>query len=215
MAVPAATPSRLTPRQLLRLSQSVGPDAKAAQDRIVAVFGKKLDQLASQTCRRYYLQNQEREEVVAETYQLLLNPDIVRFAPRRGKPEHYFKGLVQNAARKVMAQLGERRRKGMPASDAGTACRLGLQTEANAPPGVKGYRFIPTPRSPAEEAEIRDTVRFILGQAPLRVRKALELCYWEEWSFQGVAAHLGVSRFSLARKVRAFFDSIRSQFGDG
>lgn len=62
---------------------------------------------------------------------------------------------------------------------------------------------------------MRDTLQFILAQATPRVRKALKLCYWEEWPLQSISAHLGVSRFTLAREIRAFFDKINSQLGHG
>src|SRR5262245_3944185 len=150
-------------------------------------LGEVLNRLTAKVCQRYFLKNQDREEVLAETYQQLVNPEIARFRPSRGKPEKYFKGLVQNAARKVMTQRDARRRKGdegdREAGDAGQA--LGRAATSSAPLG------------PAEEAEQHDTVKYVLEQAPPRVRRALELCYWENWSVQSIAAHLGVSRFAL------------------
>ncbi|MBI1916466.1 MAG: sigma-70 family RNA polymerase sigma factor [Planctomycetes bacterium] len=215
MAVPDnATLPHVTPKQLLCTSQSGGPNAKAAQDRVVDVFGDKLKELTARTCRRYYLQDQEQEDVLAETYQQLFNPEIARFAVRRGKPEHYFKGLVQNAARKIMAQLGARRRQGASPGGQSEQGQQDVVAEGDNT-FVKRYRTPPAPPSPAEDAEIRDTVKYILEQAPPRVLRTLELSYWEDWSLQRIAAHLGVSRFALAREVRGFFKKMNSQFGDG
>lgn len=201
----------LSPSQILRLSQAPGPDSKAARGRLVDLFGKDVEKLATRTCRRYCLPPQERSDVVSETYQLILNPEITRFAPSRGKPDDYLDGLVKNAARKVMTQLGRRRK----------AQALDPEVALLAPPtdageeGGKRYRTSAAPLSPAEDAEMHDTVNFILGQAPPRVERALKLCYWEGWPLQSIAAHLGVSRFVLAREIRAFFEKMNTQLGDG
>ena len=200
-----------TPEQLLRASQAAGPYAKGAQDRVVDVFGETLRKLAARTCRRYFLKPQERDDVLSETYQQLFNPKIVRFVPQRGQPERYFRGRVQNAARKIMAQLGVRRRKAVPLEAKSTPGRQGGTEEAEN--SSLGRRYItPAPSlSPVESAEMRDLVKFIMEQAPPRVRKALQLCYWDGWTSQAIAAHLGASRFTLAREIGAFFKKITSQ----
>src|SRR5439155_2632359 len=101
------------------------------------------------------------------------------------KPENYFKGLVRNAAREIMSQIGARRRKGDT-----TGTPTGAQQDGEGS-GAKGYRAPPPPASPAEDAEVHDTVKFILTQANPRARTALELCYWDDWSLQSIAEHLG------------------------
>lgn len=211
MTVPAPSLPHLTPSQILRLSQTPGPDSKAARCRLVELFDKDLEKLATRTCRRYYLPPQERGDIVSETYQLILNPEITRFVSNRGKPDDYFDGLVKNAARKIMTQLGRRRK----------AEAVDPEAVLVAPPadgveeGGKRYRMSAPPLSPAEDAEMHDTVNFILEQAPPRVERALRLCYWEGWPFQSIAAHLGVSRFVLAREIRAFFEKMNTELGDG
>lgn len=183
----------------------------AARGHLVDLFGKDLERLATRTCRRYDLPTQERGDVLSETYQLILNPKIVRFAPRRGKPDHYFEGLVKNAARKIMAQLGRRRKVEPLAPEAA----LVAPPAADGEEGGKRYRTSAPSVSPADSAELHDTVNFILEQATPRVRRAIELCYWEGWPLLGIASHLGVSRFVLAREIRAFFDKMNTQLGDG
>jgi DNA-directed RNA polymerase specialized sigma24 family protein len=113
----------------------------------------------------------------------------------------------------VMTQRVARRRKGdvgahvagEPANDNGQA--------ADRPAGRPATP--PAPLGPAEEAEQHDTVKYILEQAPPRVRRALRLSYWDQWPIQGIAAHLGVSRFALAREIRAFSDTMNKRLGDG
>ena len=194
---------RLTPTQILRLSQTTTANSEAERTRMVDVFAQLLERLAHRTCRKYYIADQERDEVLAETYQQLFDPEIVRFVPRRGKPHHYFQGLVQNAARKIMARLGSRRRKndedGEERESVGKAVGIGSDRE---------------PRSPADEVEVQDTVRFILGEAPYRIQKALQLVYWQDWSVQAAAAELGVSRFVLGREIQAFFNKMNAQLGE-
>jgi RNA polymerase sigma factor (sigma-70 family) len=182
----------LTPSQLLFVSQSDDPNAKAARDAVVNTFGRELEKLTARVCRRYFLQHQEREDVLAETYQLLLNPDIARFLPNRGTPESYFRGLVQNAARKVMAQRDARRRKGAKnAHEAGEAAnQLGKAVDQVAPRPVTPL----APLGPAEKTEQHDTVKYVLDQASPRVRRALEHCYWGGWSIQSIACPSGQSR---------------------
>lgn len=94
----SSTASLLTSSELLRASQSAGPAAVAARAAFVEHFGKLLKKITAQTCRRYHLNGQERDEVLAEAYKLLFSPDIVRFAAHRGTPAQYFRGIVQNAA---------------------------------------------------------------------------------------------------------------------
>jgi RNA polymerase sigma factor (sigma-70 family) len=208
--VPAPSLPDLSPSQILRLSQAPGTDNKTARASLVDLFGKDLERLATRTCRRCCLPPQERSDVVSETYQLVLNPEITRFAPSRGKPVDYLDGLVKNAARKIMTQLGRRRKAQAPDREMALV----------APPadaGVEGgkrYRTSAPPLSPADDAEVHDTVNFILEQASPRVREALQLCYWEGWSLQSIAAQLGVSRFVLAREIRAFYEKMHVQLGD-
>jgi RNA polymerase sigma factor (sigma-70 family) len=200
--------SPYTPSQLLRVSQSASPKSQAAQDALVDQFGKLLKKIVTRACRSYHLQDQEREDVLAETYQQILNPNIARFAAHRGKPQQYFRGIVLNAARKVLTQRNARRRKGTTSGETAPA--------ADEFVGGGRYRTSSAPLpSPAEEAERHDLARFILEAAPPRVRRALELCYWDQWPLLSIAAHLGVSRFALAREIQAFFHEIIIQFGDG
>ena len=197
------------PRQLLRLSQSGGRYTHAARDCVVALFRHKLRELAIRTCRRYYLHAQESDDVLAETFLQIFNPEIVRFAASRGEPQNYFRGLVQNAARKIMAQLGARRRKRSPSE--ATAADSQQGGSAQGPGSVMyGRRAHPALPSPVRSAEVRDTVKFVLDQASPRVRRALELCYWEDWSVQRIAEELGMSRFALAREIRRFFKKIKT-----
>jgi RNA polymerase sigma factor (sigma-70 family) len=203
--------SPYTSSQLLRLSQSAGPRARAAQDALVDQFGRLLKKIVTRACRSYHLQDQERDDVLAETYQQILNPDIARFAAHRGKPQQYFRGIVLNAARKVLTQRDARRRKGTVPVDAAPVGEERAQEF-----GGGRYRSAgPSPPSPAEDAERRDLARFILETAPPRVRRALELCYWDQWPLLSIAAHLGVSRFALAREIQAFFHQMIVRFGDG
>jgi DNA-directed RNA polymerase specialized sigma24 family protein len=192
---------RLTPNQILRLSQTTTANSEAERSRMVEVFGALLEKLARRTCRKYFIADQERDEVLAETYQQLFNPEIVRFLPRRGKPHHYFKGLVQNAARKIMAQLGSRRRK---------KGEGGEERASGGEPVVVERE----PQSPTDAVEVQDTVRFIFAEAPYRIRQALHLIYWQDWSIQAAAAELGVSRFVLGREIQAFFNKMNAQLGE-
>jgi RNA polymerase sigma factor (sigma-70 family) len=193
--VPAQTVrSDKSPSQILCLSQSSGPNAKAAQDQIPHIFGDTLKKITARTCRRYSLQKQELEDVLAETFHQLFNPGIVRFSAHRGIPASYLKGLAQNAARKVLTQLGKRRR-----NDDGSS--------------VKRYRSPSSIPSPAENTEVRDTVDFIMAQATPRIRRALELCYWEDWPLQSIAEDLGMSRFALRRELNAFFEAMKKRLG--
>lgn len=196
------TVSRLTPSQLLRASQSTGPAAADAREVFVERFGKLLKKITAQTCRRYHLGDQERDEVLAEAYQQLFNPEIVRFAPRRGKPDHYFKGIVQNAARKTMTQVGVRSRRGQPPHfETGPSHPIEMGGDG----AVSGrIRTVGESVSPGAEAELRDIVDYVMKKAPPQLRRALELCYWEDWSVQSIATHLGVNRHALARDLRAF-----------
>lgn len=194
---------RLTPNQILRLSQTDTANCDAERSRMVEVFRESLERLTRRTCRKYFIADQEREEVLAETYQQLFNPEIVRFSPKRGKPHRYFQGLVQNAARKVMAQLGSRRRK----KDEGSEVR----ERTGKPVGVALER---ESHSPADEVEVQDTVRFILAEAPYRIRQALQLIYWQGWSIQAAAEEVGVSRFVLRREIQAFFNKMYAQLGE-
>lgn len=202
----------LAQKQILRASQSGGPNSKDAQERVVEVFGGKLKKITSWTCRRYNLREQEQQDVLAETYQQLFNPEIARFAARRGRPEHYFTGLVRNAARKTMAQLGVRRRQTVATNCESEDEQKHVVTQRGNTV-VKRYRIPQRSRSPAEDVEMRDTVAFILGQATPRVRRALELAYWEGWPLQSIAKQLRVSRFALARELCAFFLAIRPLLG--
>lgn len=203
--------SPCTPSQLLCISQSASSNAQAAQDALVDQFGKLLKKIVTRACRSYHLHAQERDDVLAEAYQQILNPGIARFAARRGKPQQYFRGIVLNAARKVLTQRDARRRKGTASGEAPAPC--GDRAEEFA--GYGRYRSS-SPRlpSPAEDAERRDLVVFILDAAPPRVRRALELCYWDQWPLLSIAAHLGVSRFALAREIQAFFHEMIARFGD-
>jgi DNA-directed RNA polymerase specialized sigma24 family protein len=210
--IPIHLPS-VSPTELLSHAQMIGPDARAAQERVVDVFGDKLTRLTASTCRRYFLKDQEREDVLAETYQQLFNPAIIRFAEGRGKPEHYFKGRVQNAARKIMVQRGTRRRKAVLAKRVGMEGRKDDRAISKIGSAGKRYLTPSAPPSPVDEAERHDMVEFIMGQASPRVRKALQLCYWDEWSLLAIAAHLQVNRFTLAREIRTFFKRIISQLG--
>jgi RNA polymerase sigma factor (sigma-70 family) len=198
-------------KQLLRVSQSGAPDAWSARDRVAEVFGDKLKGLIDHTCRRYCLHHQEREDVLGETYQQIFNPAIVRFAACRGEPEHYFKGLVQNAARKIMAQLGVRRQRGILSGGRSQGGQHKGDAE-DASVIVSWYRMTTATLSPANEAELRDTVRHVLDHAPPRVRLALELCHWEGWSHQRIAQHIGISRFALAREIQRYFNKIKTDF---
>src|SRR5262249_40993473 len=150
-----AAPSlpHLSPSQILRLSQAPGPNSKAARGRMVDLFGKDLEKLATRTCRRYYLAPQERGDVLSETYQLILNPEITRFVPNRGKPDDYFDGLVKNAARKIMTQLGRRRKAEVLDPE---AALVAPPTDAGEE-GGKRYRVSAPPLSPADDAEMQDT----------------------------------------------------------
>jgi DNA-directed RNA polymerase specialized sigma24 family protein len=199
--------ARYSSNRVLRLSQGTGPFAKAARDRVVDIFGKKISELTGRTCRRYYLNRQEQGDVLSESYQQLFNPEITRFVASRGTPKHYFKGLVQNAARKIMAQLGKRRRNAEAYER--PSCEPHQAPNAR---GRTGSGPVPVAlRSPADEAELHDTAAFILAQATPHVRQALELRYWHEWPFSRIAAHLGISRFALRRQLDAFFESMNAR----
>jgi DNA-directed RNA polymerase specialized sigma24 family protein len=151
------------------------------------------------------LKEQDRDDVLSETYQQLFNPEIVRFATSRGTPDNYFQGRVQNAARKVMSQRNTRRRS--------SAGKDGSMTYDNGRSRQRRlvYRQRPAGLSPAEQAELRDTVAFVLRQAPPRLRRALELCYWDEWPLTRIAEELGISRFALGRALDAFFEDIHGR----
>lgn len=203
---------RLTPSQLLRASQSTGPDSIAARQLLVERFGSPLKKLTAQTCRRYHLGDQERDEVLAETYQQLLNPDIARFKPRRGKPQHYFRGLVQNAARKVLTQAGARSRRHSGTGEAG--CPDGeMRTPGGDAVLVSRHLGTAVSASPGAEVEVRDLVAYVLQQAPPHLRRALELCYWDDWPVKSIATQLGMSRFALAREIDRFFARVRAELG--
>ena len=155
------------------------------------MFGKLLFRLAVESCRRYHLQEQDRDEVVQETYSQVLDPTIVRFDPHRGNATSYLRGQVQNAAQKVAAALTRHRTQDDP--------RL-----ANT---------IPEPRSTplSSELERRETAAFVMQLAPTALRQALQLLHWEGWSMQSVARHLRASRFTLARKINHFYQQMRIQ----
>jgi RNA polymerase sigma factor (sigma-70 family) len=192
-----------SPEQILGISQTSGKAAAAARDQMVDLFGNTLKKLTARTCRRYCLKDQDRDDVLSETYQQVFNPEIARFATGRGKPGKYFRGLVQNAARKVMSQRDTRRRSS--ASDAGSmTCGKGRSRRSS-------HRKPSAIPSPAEEAEQRDTVAFVLREAPPRLRRALELCYWDEWPLTRIAKQLGLSRFALSRAIKAFFEDIHGR----
>ena len=154
----AASPiiSRLNSSQLLRTSQTSGPYGAAARETLVERFGKLLRKITAQTCRRYRLSDQERDEVLAETYQLLLNPKIARFAPRRGNPARYFKGLVQNAARKTLTQVGGRKRKGpwSGASDGELDRTIDVVCGA--------YLHVSKAAAPGAETELHDMIDYVM-----------------------------------------------------
>jgi DNA-directed RNA polymerase specialized sigma24 family protein len=205
LAVPAsALLSRVTASQLLRTSQSTGPESSAACELLVERFGRLLKKLTAQTCRRYHLSDQERDEVLAETYQQLLNPDIARYKPCRGKPQHYFRGLVQNAARKILTQVGARRRQHPGVEEPG--CRVD-ETPKHGGDGVLVSRHLDkaVTASPGVEAEVKDLAAHVLEQAPPHLRRALELCYWDDRPIKGIATQLGMSRFTLTRELDRFF----------
>ena len=183
--------ARFSPAQLLVQAQSTDALARAAQEQLIAVFDDDLRKSAGHTCRRYFLHSQERDEVLAETYQQIVNPAIARFAPHRGKPEHYLRGLVQNSARKVNTQVRPIRRFGLCDS---------MECAAN----TRCSR-----QSPDAAAEARDTVAFILKSASPRMRRVLRLLFWKSWPVQRVAIQMGMNRFALVRQLNAFFEQMR------
>jgi RNA polymerase sigma factor (sigma-70 family) len=178
----------------------------AAREILPERFGKLLRRISAQTCRQYRMRDQERDDVVSETYQLLFNPNIVRFDPQRGNPSRYVRGLVQNAARKTLTQLGGRKRKGQ-------TCRVsdGMAEGAMEFGGDSGYRHATKPSQAGAETELRDMVDYVMRKAPPHLRPALKLCYWDDRSIQSIAKELGVSRFSLGRELRSFLGQMQAE----
>jgi len=191
-------------RALLRDAQSSLPTARDAGERLPQSSDRLLRKLAAQCCRARGIVGDE-EEVIAETYRQVFDPLVARFSPDRGGVPQYFKGLVQNATRKV-ARLrgGSRSHKnrfcGMMVDSLGDALSLDA-----VPLSVRGR----THRSPATEVEQRDEARYILDQAPPDVREALRLQYWEQRPLQEAAKAVGLSRFALRRKLDIFINGIR------
>jgi DNA-directed RNA polymerase specialized sigma24 family protein len=199
------------PAQILQDSQSTRPKAQSARARLPELLGRLLRKLANRECWRNHLPAGDAEDVVQETYRQILDPGVARFDPARGrKPQSYqsyLKGLVQNAAQKMALTRGQRRlRKRHPETgpEAAGAGQL-------APTGGPAGKAVPLPvgrRSlilpPPAEVERRDTVDFVFRLAAPEIRRALELCYWDDRPIQGIAKVLGMSRFVLGRRLKAF-----------
>jgi DNA-directed RNA polymerase specialized sigma24 family protein len=198
---------RLSPRKALFLSQSTGPASKHARERLVALFDKQLRQMSETACRRVSLHGQERDDVLGEAYEQILNPKIARFAPKRGKPRQYFLGLVKNGARKVIAQVRGRRGEGSPKLRQGDVW-LSQPCDQAGPQGRQDSLA-----EPAADVERRDAADFVLKQASPRIRQALKLLFWDDWSLQRAAAHLGTNRFALTREIRSLFLRVQGPLG--
>lgn len=146
-----------------------------------------------------------QREVVSETVVALLSPNVRQFDPARGNIKKYLTGFVLNAVRRLRVlypslnrindveheEVDSTRLESVPTLDqveAGKECPV-LEVESPLVAKIDLHRILVT--------------------APVKVAMALRAVHVDEEPLSGLAAQLGVSRFTLKRQMDAFIASQR------
>ncbi|MBI3302529.1 MAG: hypothetical protein HYZ72_10710 [Deltaproteobacteria bacterium] len=168
----------------------------------LSVVGPMLTRLAHRYARD--LPSDLQEEVVQETFALLLRPNLARFDATRGTVQQYLIGFVLNAVTQIRTKYG--RPRPTPKKD-GVSPRKGPQIVAleEAP-----QKFQVTNNALSLHQKI--AAQQVFEKASPVLQLVFErMCVQDEPQTR-VAAHLGIDRFVLRRQVVAFAQEFAQQF---
>jgi len=171
-------------------------------------FIREISRFCVSLSRRYAwsLPDDIQEEVVSETVLALLSPGARQYDPARGTVKKYLTGFVLNAIRRLREVLYPSLHGAKTAAD---------DEQESAPPAR-----IPTldeveagKECPVVEVELNVITKLdvdrILTAASADVAMALRAVHVEEEPLSGIAAFLGISRFTLKRRMDAFIAAQR------
>jgi DNA-directed RNA polymerase specialized sigma24 family protein len=132
--------------------------------------------------RRFSLSRDQIEDIIQETLLALVRKRVVPFDPQRGNISAYLLGRLLNARKAIRLQYGEMRGVSVP-----------LEELKNPLPSKDTVSVL----------ESRDMARLILRGVPDRIRDACIRVLVENEAQTVVATDIGLTRFALARKIRA------------
>lgn len=123
-----------------------------------------------------------------------------RYEPARGTVIQYIAGLVRNATKITLRRLGL---IGLGPTDAVGSRKSAPADPADQPARDDGLRIV----------EDADAAEAVLAGANETIRFALIQQHWLDRPVVVIAAQLGMTRFTLARRTRAYLNSARSLVG--
>ena len=131
---------------------------------------------------------------------MILDPEIQRYEPARGTVIQYLVGLVRNATKITLRRLGM---IGVRPTDAVGSRKLAPADPADQPARDDGLRIV----------EDADAAEVVLANASESIRFALIQHHLLDRPVAVTAEQLGMTRFTLARRTRAYLNSSRSLLG--
>ncbi len=132
--------------------------------------------------RRCGLSLDQVEDVVQETFLALLRRGVVRFDPDRGDVSEYLLGRLLNAIKAIRTQYGSTRGFSVP---------------------LEELKYPLLSRDTVEALDSRHLACRILEGVPNPIREACFRVLAEDEAQTVVALEMGLTRFALARKLRA------------
>jgi len=132
--------------------------------------------------RRFGLSRDQIEDIVQETLLALLRKSVVPFDPERGDLSEYLLGRLLNARKAIRVQYGEMRGVTVP---------------------LEELKNPPLSKDTVSALESRHMAGRIFRGVPDRIRVACFRVLAEHEAQTVVAMDIGLTRFALARKIRA------------
>lgn len=171
-------------------------NAKAVQF-IYESMDRYLYKVALNRCKQLRMPQQDAADIVQEVYVQLLSGKGT-FTRTSCCPKQYLVGLVWNAATKHMRY----RNRACPSGADSTATIHEVTTAPN--------QVIDSQRGPHDIVAEIDAAEFILRSATHTLVKAITMIYYQGMVVSRVSNCLSMSRFTLRRKLKSFFQKLRS-----
>ena len=173
----------------------------SARDALYGQFHGLIISLARRVCSGGgYAPVTIADDAAGETYRMLLDPEIQRYEPTRGTVIQYIAGLVRNATKITLRRLGL---IGFGPTDAVGSRKFTPADPADQPARDDGLRIV----------EDADAAEVVLARANETIRFALVQKHWLDRPVAVTADQLGMTRFTLARRTRAYRNSALSLVG--
>ena len=144
------------------------------------------------------------DDVVAQTFLLVLDPIISRFNPRRGRASQYLFGLTCNAIRTITRQ-----RNPICVDLEDPSRSASIRAAHVVYRHTAGSRTVP---AADHRLEVGDEVGRIMKQNDPDARQIVRSYFFDGESLPGIAARLRVNRTTVSRKISGFLTTSRLRF---